>query len=50
MDVRDPRRLDKLSTCLFEMIPFDAVTVFDDVISDNTNITNNGTNDDDTGN
>ena len=49
MDVRDPRRLDKLSTCLFEMIPFDAVTVFDDV-NDSTNITNNGTNDDDTGN
>lgn len=45
MDVRDPRRLDRLSTCLFEMIPFDAVTVVDD----DTNI-NNSTNDDDTGN
>ena len=50
MNVRDPRRLDKLSTCLFEMIPFDAVTLFDDVINDNTNITDNITNDDDTGN
>ena len=39
--------LDRLRICLFEMIPFDdAVTVFDDVISDNTNITDNITNDD----